>query len=332
MRSPACWWPAPMRPSPRPRRRAATGSSPHRHRGRAAKFRVKTRGRCSGFWRSVLRRTGMVRMTTHSRHGVAALAVLLASILVLAPAARGEAVGTTAFDHPGTHDFRVPDGIYWLTVKVEGGHGGSGDAIAPGGHGGGVTTTIPVTPQETLKIHVGGYGGGHGGEGWSHGGDHCTADGALNDCATAGGGGGSSAVARGSTLLVGAVGGGGGGGDGGSCTAAPAATAARSRVAGATRPSTSRPTPAPAAAAPALRASAAPTATTPPRTRPAAGAAGAAAVRRAVARAARTARSASATRARAAVAAARATRPSRRPARCRPRTSSPGAVTTVRSR
>ena len=43
----------------------------------------------------------MVRMTTHSRHGVAALAVLLASILVLAPAARGEAVGTTAFDHPG---------------------------------------------------------------------------------------------------------------------------------------------------------------------------------------------------------------------------------------
>ena len=158
----------------------------------------------------------MVRMTTHSRHGVAALAVLLASILVLAPAARGEAVGTTAFDHPGTHDFRVPDGIYWLTVKVEGGHGGSGDAIAPGGHGGGVTTTIPVTPQETLKIHVGGYGGGHGGEGWSHGGDHGTADGALNDCATAGGGGGSSAVARGSTLLVGAGGGGGGGGDCGS--------------------------------------------------------------------------------------------------------------------
>ena len=75
-------------------------------------------------------------------------------------------------------------------MKVEGGHGGSGDAIAPGGHGGGVTTTIPVTPQETLKIHVGGYGGGHGGEGWSHGGDHGTADGALNDCATAGGGGG----------------------------------------------------------------------------------------------------------------------------------------------
>ena len=270
----------------------------------------------------------MVRMTTHSRHGVAALAVLLASILVLAPAARGEAVGTTAFDHPGTHDFRVPDGIYWLTVKVEGGHGGSGDAIAPGGHGGGVTTTIPVTPQETLKIHVGGYGGGHGGEGWSHGGDHGTADGALNDCATAGGG----AVLGRRTRLD------------------PAgrrrrrrrrrwrlrqrlrrrgATAARSRVAGATRPSTSRPTPGPAGGACASGERGAEANATEAET-----GVGSGWRRRRDARwpGGTTARSASATRAQAAVAAARATRPSRRPARCRPRTSSAGAATTVRSR
>jgi hypothetical protein len=160
----------------------------------------------------------MAGMTTHRGRAVAALAVALSSMLVLlaGPAAHAAFAGSASYDASGTHDFQVPDGIYWLTVEVEGGHGGSGDHIAPGGGGGGVTTTIPVTPRETLKIHVGGYGGGHGGDGWSHGGDHGTADGALNDCATAGGGGGSSAVARGSTLLVGAGGGGGGGGDCGS--------------------------------------------------------------------------------------------------------------------
>jgi hypothetical protein len=143
------------------------------------------------------------------------LALLACGIALGVGAGNAQAVepGQQSFTTPGLHDFRVPDGVFYLTTSVEGGHGGGEDHTAAGGSGGGVDATIPVRPGETLRVYVGAYGGGHGGDGWKHGGDHGTADGALNTCHTAAGGGGSSAVVRGTDPLVGAGGGGGGGGD-----------------------------------------------------------------------------------------------------------------------
>jgi hypothetical protein len=147
------------------------------------------------------------------RVGIALLLFALLALAALSGRASAEEQGAAIFTEHGEHQFTVPAGIYWLTTEVQGAHGGTGDHTAEGGNGGLVTTTIYVNPGDVLRIFVGEYGGGHGGEGWAHGGDHGTADGALNNCHTASGGGGSSAVVLGSTALVGAGGGGGGGGD-----------------------------------------------------------------------------------------------------------------------
>jgi hypothetical protein len=102
---------------------------------------------------------------------------------------------------------RIPIGVERVVVEALGGHGGSNDHTAPGGAGGLVTATLPVTGGECLDVHVGQQGTDDGGWGWGFGGDRGTSAVGYNSA----GGGGASALVRGVLALVVAGGGGGGG-------------------------------------------------------------------------------------------------------------------------
>lgn len=113
--------------------------------------------------------------------------------------------GIVSYTTAGSDTFVVPAGITSITIKTwgAGGGGGGGGNSQPGGDGGGggyTTSTISVTPGETLTINVG--AGGSGGA-FSNGG---------NDAGGGGGGGGYTSIYRSSTPLVVTAGGGGGGG------------------------------------------------------------------------------------------------------------------------
>ncbi len=112
--------------------------------------------------------------------------------------------GQTIYTTAGTDSFVVPSGITSITVKMwgaGGGGGGGGNASAggAGGAGGYATSTLTVSPGETLSLAIG--GGGDGGVGSTNSG-------------AGGGGGGYSAVRRSTTPLLVAAGGAGGGGGG----------------------------------------------------------------------------------------------------------------------
>lgn len=109
------------------------------------------------------------------------------------------------FNSQGAGSFLVPTGVTSLTLKLWGGAGGGGGggstaAGAPGGSGGYITSTIAVTPGETLSAYVGGAGSGG------------TYSGAGSGAGGGGGGGGFTSIYRGATALAIASGGGGGGG------------------------------------------------------------------------------------------------------------------------
>jgi len=106
----------------------------------------------------------------------------------------------------------VPADVTLIYVEVRGGDGaGAYSQLACGGSGALVTTTLAVTPGETLDVYVAGRGrpgtgnrqGSLGGWGYGSGGD--------GDGYGAGGGGGGTAIMRGLNPLVVAGGGGGSG-------------------------------------------------------------------------------------------------------------------------
>ncbi len=115
--------------------------------------------------------------------------------------------------------FKVPTGVTQVTVTVNGAAGqpgydfGMGSYSSPGGLGGRVKATIPVTSGETLAIFV----GGSGGDGGFNGG--CAGGGKNNTWGI--GGGASDVRQRGDTLAdrVLVSGGGGGGGTASYCLA-----------------------------------------------------------------------------------------------------------------
>lgn len=168
--------------------------------------------------------TTAVRASRASLAAAAALATLatLAGAAVLAaPASAGPEVcvpnnvasGTKLFEYTGAEEtWVVPKGVQWVKVTVLGGAGGQEKHSAPGGKGSGVNAYIRVTEGDCLYIQVGGYGAGHGGYGYSHGGDHGYVTGGGSGY-SGGGGGGASAVRGGWSMVV-AGGGGGGGGNG----------------------------------------------------------------------------------------------------------------------
>ncbi len=118
----------------------------------------------------------------------------------------GKSYNGQAFNTQGSDTYVVPTGVTSLNVKMwgaGGGGGGGADVGSAGGAGGGagyVTTTLAVTPGETLSLYVG--GGGRGGN----------YDSAGQDAGGGGGGGGFSTLNRLGVPLVLAAGGGGGGG------------------------------------------------------------------------------------------------------------------------
>jgi N-acetylneuraminic acid mutarotase len=119
--------------------------------------------------------------------------------------------GGSSYATSGTYSYVVPAGVTSITVKMWGAGGGGGgggfNTSSPknGGGGGYVTSTISVTPGETLALAVGGGGGGGG------------TNGAGAGQGAGGGGGGYSSVYRSTTPLL--IAGGGGGGGGGNSTA-----------------------------------------------------------------------------------------------------------------
>ena len=140
--------------------------------------------------------------------------------------------GSVEFLTAGTYSVTIPPGVTSITINMTGAGGGSsaGDSIPNRGlPGHRVTTTIRVTPGETLTISIGGGGiggnwqsagqpgvgmfsGGQGGYGASSG--------------NGGGGGAASVILRGSDILVVAAGGGGAGGAGRNTAASAASGAA----------------------------------------------------------------------------------------------------------
>jgi LPXTG-motif cell wall-anchored protein len=155
---------------------------------------------------------------------------MAASFLSAAPAAAVQVVPPVTF-LANTANWVVPVGVHSINVTAVGGAGGAGGGGVNGGAGGAgatVTSTIAVTPGETIDIYVGlagGVGGGiftpgAGGGGYATGGD-----GAYSGflAYSGGGGGGSSAVQVDGDLapVVIAGGGGGGGGRGGVVATCP---------------------------------------------------------------------------------------------------------------
>jgi hypothetical protein len=121
----------------------------------------------------------------------------------------------------------VPANVYALDVVAQGGAGAGEDPNVPGGAGAEVTTTLDVSPGESLAIDVatsssssvGGLSGGAGSAG----------AGSITVTTTpptySGGGGGGSFISDGSTVLVAAGGGGGAGSSASGGSAAPTPSA-----------------------------------------------------------------------------------------------------------
>ena len=114
--------------------------------------------------------------------------------------------------------FKVPAGVTQVTISAVGGAGAAGwdyyfsSYAAPGGLGGRIKATIPVTPQGRLAIFV----GGSGNDGGFNGGGKSAA--CVSGCNSYGGG--ASDVRQGGDKLADRVvvaGGGGGGGGAGAC-------------------------------------------------------------------------------------------------------------------
>lgn len=114
---------------------------------------------------------------------------------------------TLTFDYTGAAvDWVVPEDVTEVQVNLYGAQGGSGTS-GVGGEGGTTTGTLSVTPEETLRVRVGGAGAvGFGGGGFNGGGN------AGNEFG--GAGGGASDIRQGGDTLADrvAVAGGGGGG------------------------------------------------------------------------------------------------------------------------
>ena len=165
--------------------------------------------------------------------GAAVAALAAASFLTATPAAAVQVVPPVTFT-ADTLDWLVPAGVHSIDVTAVGGAGGAGgdfqDGIygGSGGAGATVTTTIFVTPGDTIDITIGLAGGdgggifdaGDGGDGYAVGGDGAYGGIGAN---SGGGGGGSSAVQIDGDLVPAVIagGGGGGGGRGGFLTTCP---------------------------------------------------------------------------------------------------------------
>jgi hypothetical protein len=142
---------------------------------------------------------------------VAGATLATATLLVVdtAPASAGAVV----YDTAGVSTFTVPDRVHAITVALCGAQGGPTDVLPPGGRGGRIIATLPVTPLEELAIVVGGAGSRENGfndsGGFNGGGEAGTAGPIQDPINPAWGGGGATEIRRGTGVLLVAGGGGG---------------------------------------------------------------------------------------------------------------------------
>lgn len=119
---------------------------------------------------------------------------------MLIPPVAGAQATTQTFTYTGTaQTFKVPSNVYGLKVLAIGGSGGYG------GIGASVTSEVPVTPGESLRINVGGNGGTGPNGGYNGGG----AGGRYGPGGESHAGGGGGATEVGNVIVAG-----GGGGEG----------------------------------------------------------------------------------------------------------------------
>lgn len=104
----------------------------------------------------------------------------------LSPAALAATVNLST---PGTQNWTVPAGVTSINIVAIGGGGGGGWGAA-GGHGGQVTSTLAVTPGQSLTINIGAGGGGTASEGGGGGASTSINPGTANQIIAGGGGGG----------------------------------------------------------------------------------------------------------------------------------------------
>lgn len=139
------------------------------------------------------------RITTSSPSDVASEIQPAYQVMSARPLSKPATITTESFTTVGAASFTVPSGVTSLQVVAVGGGGGGtifanvsgGTAGRPGGSGAMVTSTLSVTPGQTLDLFVGGSSGV--GSNWNVG------------------GGGSTTISQGGVPIVIAGGGGGAG-------------------------------------------------------------------------------------------------------------------------
>lgn len=144
-------------------------------------------------------KTSKSKIVTMSGLALAGAFIVSSVVPAIATPASCSGFDSNALSITGITSCVVPTGMTSIDVTTTGAGGGGGGVTGSGntslgGNGAIVTTTIAVTPGETLTLHIGTGGGA-----------------SSNNSFAGGGGGGWSAIYRGSTLLVAAGAGGGGG-------------------------------------------------------------------------------------------------------------------------
>ena len=163
-------------------------------------------------------------VTSQRRRNVRSFYVAIAAAVLVPPAwllTDPSSRVTTEFDFTGlAQSYVVPAGACRIRIEVVGAAGGPGGTAGAPGAGARATAAVTVTPGETLRVRVGGWGGEAvgprpGAGGWNGGG---AGGRALDRGGRAGsGGGGATDVRRGGDrlehrILVAAGGSGGSGG------------------------------------------------------------------------------------------------------------------------
>jgi hypothetical protein len=133
-----------------------------------------------------------LRFPAHAVALVAASTTVIAGVVVAGPATA--AATSMTYDQPGSYAWTVPQNVTSVHVDALGGSGASGSSGAAGAAAN-VVADFPVTPGETLYVHVGGnaagVNGGANGGGSSSAGSY-----------TGGGGGGASDIREGGDSLT----------------------------------------------------------------------------------------------------------------------------------
>ncbi|GAA3803992.1 MBG domain-containing protein [Cellulomonas soli] len=131
----------------------------------------------------------MRRSARNALVSAASLGLLAPTLLWATPVASALESETTTFTTTGVASYTVPAGVSVLTIEAWGAEGTKGprESNPSPGKGGGIRSTVTVTPGQVLQVMVGAAGGGGvGGVAWASGGNGGGASGVrAGSCAAA---------------------------------------------------------------------------------------------------------------------------------------------------